>query len=274
MNKIKKTFQFLAELAQQPSLINLILDRNENWKKKFADKYGDSEFLPQIQLSDITNSDVLEVPNFTFLGGGSLPTDLALLRSLCQQIPNCAYFEIGTWRGESAINVVDVTSSCYTLNLSDKELADLGYEKDYIDAHAVLSKDNQHITHLQGDSKKFDFAGLNKQFDVIFIDGNHHYDHVLSDTKKVFEHLMHENSIVVWHDYAYSPEDVRFEVYKAILDGIDKEKHHHIYHVANTMCAIYTNKPFKSNALKVPVIPEKAFNVVISTKQLNTKTEI
>ena len=96
-----------------------------------------------------------------------------IIRTLCSKIPDCAYFEIGTWRGESAINVADVTSSCVTLNLSNSALSHLGFGKEYIDAQAVLSKDDQNITHLQGDSMTFDFADLNKKFDIIFIDGNH-----------------------------------------------------------------------------------------------------
>lgn len=268
MNKIQKLLAFLSELAQQPSLINLILDRNDAWKKKFEAAYGHHRFLAQIQLSDIAQSDKFEIPFASFLGGGSIPTDLALLRILCQQVADCKYFEIGTWRGESAINVADVTTDCYTLNLSKEELLALGLNEDYAKAQAILSKNNPHITHLEGDSMKFDFAGLNKKFDVIFIDGNHHYEHVKADTQKVFKHLVHENSVVVWHDYAYSPEDVRYEVYKAILDGTDKRFHQNIYHVANSMCAIYTQQNLKTSTLKIPVLPHKNFEVHISAKDL------
>ena len=261
MNKFQKLLDFLSEIVNQPSLINLILDRNDAWKRKFEATYGHSHYLKQVQLSEISDSNTFEIPNVSFLGGGSMPTDLALLRILCQQVTNCKYFEIGTWRGESANNVADVTSVCYTLNLSNEELMALGLHEDYAKAQAVLSKDNPRITHLVGDSKEFDFAGLNKKFDVIFIDGNHHYDYVKSDTEKVFKHLVHENSVVVWHDYAYSPEDVRYEVYKAILDGTDKKIHQNIYHVANSMCAIYTKQDLKKSTLKIPVLPDKNFEV-------------
>jgi len=61
---------------------------------------------------------------------------------------------------------------------------------------------------------------FNDTFDVLFIDGDHRYDYVKNDTAKVFRHLVHNKSIVLWHDYAYSPGQVRYEVLAGILDGV------------------------------------------------------
>lgn len=267
MTKIKKLFSVLQQVSKNPALLNLILNRNDNWRDKFQKKYAHTESLPQTNLTQLTDLLDFELPYYSFLGGGSLPTDLILLRILCQQFSDCHYFEIGTWRGESAINVVDLCKECYTLNLSKKEFEALGLSQKYIAAQAFLSKKSLKITHLEGDSKKFDFAALNKKFDVIFIDGNHEYDYVFSDTKKVFKHLTHENSVIVWHDYAYSPENIRFEVYKAILDAIPNSKHENLYHVANTMCAIYTTKKLKTSELITPVNPDILYRVNIQAQK-------
>lgn len=269
MTKLKKLFTVLEQISKNPALLNLILNRNENWKDKFAKTYGHTEYLPHVNLHQLSDNQDFELPYYSFLGGGSLPTDLILLRILCQQFSNCKYFEIGTWRGESAINVADITELCYSLNLSKKEFEDLGLPPEYIEAQAFLSKDNPRITHLEGDSKKFDFSALNQKFDVIFIDGNHDYDYVLSDTKRVFEHLVHENSVVVWHDYAYSPESIRYEVYKAIMDAIPKSNHENLYHVANTMCAIYTTKKLESIELVTPVNPEVLYRIKIQSRNIS-----
>src|SRR5690606_41176729 len=72
-----------------------------------------------------------------------------------------------------------------------------------------------------------------------------------SDTENVFKHLIHENSIIVWHDYAYNPEKVRFEVMQGILDGIPKKFHSNIYHVANTMCADRKSTRLNSSHVKI-----------------------
>lgn len=270
MNKFEKLYHFFKEIISKPALINLIINRNDAWIKKFRKKHHHISPLPQIDLQQISPKDKYHIPALTFLGGGSMPTDLLLLRLLCEKFDNCNYFEIGTWRGESAVNVIDVTSKCCTLNLSEKEMQTLNMKEAYINAQAFLSKNDKRITHLYGDSKTFDFEGVHQKFDVIFIDGNHHYDYVLSDTQKVFQHLVHEDSIVVWHDYAYNPEDVRFEVYKAILDGTPVNFHSNIYHVANTMCAVFYRANFKTTTLDSPVLPKKLFQVSIEVKDENS----
>src|SRR5690606_13002116 len=132
----------------------------------------------------------------------------------------------------------------------------MGMSEQYADMHGFFSQNNPHIHHLYGNSRSFDFNALNKKYDLIFIDGDHHYEMVKNDSAKVFEHLVHTNSIVVWHDYAFNPEHVRFEVLEGILDGTPKEFHPHLYHVANTMCAIFLpGKIHTSTPVVYPSIP-------------------
>lgn len=268
MNKFKKTFAALAEIIKNPWLLNHILEENSVWEKKVTQKYKLPDGLPQIQLNDLFPNFSEELNSFAFMGGGSLPTDIALLKSLCRKFENASYFEIGTWRGESVKNVADVAKECYTLNLSRQQIIDLGMPAEYADAHAFFSKGLQNVTHLEGDSRTFDYAALNKKFDVIFIDGNHHHDFVVSDTKKVFENLIHEDSIVVWHDYAYSPESVRFELMDAILDGTPNKFHSNLYHVANTMCAIFVKGNFETQYLDKYADPNMTFKLTIDSVQL------
>lgn len=268
MSKIKKLAQAVKEIIKQPSLLNLILNENEVWKRKVSEKYNLPNGLPQVSLNELFPNFSENLESFSFMGGGSLPTDVALLKSLCRKFKNASYFEIGTWRGESVRNVADVAKECYTLNLSKQQMLDLGLTEKYADAHAFFSKDLPNVTHLNGDSRHFDYAGLNKKFDVVFIDGNHHFDFVKSDTQKVFEHLLHENSIVVWHDYAYHPEKVRFEIMNAIMDGMPNEFHSNLYHVANSMCAIFIQGDFKTNNLETYSDPKMTFELDIKMKNV------
>ncbi|AMC10674.1 hypothetical protein Lupro_05195 [Lutibacter profundi] len=135
--------------------------------------------------------------------------------------------------------------------------------KKYADLHGFFSKNNKNIKHLTGNSLNYDFGALNKKFDLIFIDGNHKYKYTKNDTEKIFKHLVHENSIVVWHDYAYNPETVRHEVLSAILDGIPNKYKENIYHVSNTLCAIYTNRTLKTSKFEYPITPNKIFNITL-----------
>lgn len=268
MKKIKKTFAAIAEIIKNPWLLNHILEENSIWQRKVDQKYKLKDGLPQVQLDELFPDFSEKLDSFSFTGGGSLPTDVALLKSLCRKFENASYFEIGTWRGESVRNVADVAKECFTLNLSKQQIIDLGMSEKYADAHAFFSKGLSNVTHLNGDSRSFDYAGLNKKFDVVFIDGNHHFDFVVSDTQKVFEHLLHDNSIVVWHDYAFNPEKVRFELMHAILDGVPREFHPNLYHVANTMCAIFVKGNFNTKFLDAYQNPIVTYEVDLTSKRL------
>ncbi len=118
MNKIAKTFKALGMLLKNPWLLNTILESDEEWKKYVGKKYNMKYGLPQINAKQLFGDFDVHVKPFAFLGGGSLPTDLALLRKLASLKKNCRYFEIGTWRGESVANVAAEAAECFTLNLS------------------------------------------------------------------------------------------------------------------------------------------------------------
>lgn len=271
MSKIKKTISALSALVKNPWLLNKVIDENEEWQKSVTSTYQLPEGLPVVQLEELFPDFSETLNSFAFLGGGSLPTDLALLKSLCRKFENCSYFEIGTWRGESVRNVADVAQDCFTLNLHPDEIIQLTGNSKYANAHFFFSKNLPNVTQLLGNSRTFDFAGLNKKFDVIFIDGNHHHDFVKSDTQKVFAHLAHENSIIVWHDYAYSPGKVRFEILHAILEAVPKEQHQYLYSVANTMCAIFTKEKLHTERIDAYDDPKFTFEVNLKSKKLKSQ---
>jgi hypothetical protein len=127
----------------------------------------------------------------------------------------------------------------------------------------------KNVVQLHGDSRSFDFGGLQKKFDLLFIDGDHHYDTVKSDTEKVFEHLVHDESIVVWHDYGFHPDLVRYEVMAAILDGVGPGRAGLVYHVAHTKSAIFTGKKLPSEPTGFPAVPEEYYSTVISRHSIN-----
>jgi len=198
-------------------------------------------------------------------------TDIALLQGLCKKIPGCKFFEIGTWRGETVANVSNYAAECYTLNLSKNELIQSGATEAYANQQGFFSN-RKKIIHLEGNSMSYDFSALNKKFDVIFIDGDHRYEFVRNDSEKIFENLVHDNSIVVWHDYGYNPCSTRHEVMAAIMDGTPKKFHQNLYHVSNTLCAIFTKEKLNAHKAFADVVPDKVFKVEVSVKNRQTKT--
>lgn len=263
MRKITKAVTALKNVAGNPALLNLVLEENEYHLAQLQKKYPGIDALPQIEFSDLGGIFDGNIDTF-LLDGSSLPTDLALLKTLAQG--KKSYFEIGTWRGESVWNVAKIIKDCTTLNLPKEEILALGMPQKYAELHGFLSKQNPEIRHLYGNSKTFDFAGLKRTYDLVFIDGDHHYEMVKNDTEKVFNHLLHDNSVVVWHDYAFSPEKIRFEVLRGILDALPVQLHQNLYHVANTLCAVFIKGNFKTKKFETPKKPEQMFQVSISFK--------
>jgi predicted O-methyltransferase YrrM len=265
MSKIGKLFKAFGLIARQPSLLNHVLDDNEQWKKKVKEKYGIDAGLPVVALDTFLKE--AKVNPYSFLDGTSLVTDLALLRALASRFTGCSYFEIGTWRGESVANVAEVAEECYTLNLPAHEMEQMGLDKKYIALHGFYSQNLHNVKHLHHNSLTFDFRSLGKKFDLIFVDGDHHYESVRKDTAGVFSLLKDEHSIIVWHDYASHPESVRWEVLCGILNGIPASEHKNLYQVSNTLCCIYSKKPLPSEKPGKFALPVLNFSIDLSIKR-------
>jgi len=244
VSKLSKTIAAIGQVIRNPWLLNKVLDDDRNWKRKISRWPGTENGFPVIMPWALFGDFNETVSPFAFLDGGSLPTDLALLKKLARKIKDCSYFEIGTWRGESAANVASVARECFTLNLSAAEMKGMGLPEDYINQHGAFSRNLPNVTHLEGNTRSYDFAALQRKFDLVFIDGDHHFEMVKNDTEKVFQHLVHEKSIVVWHDYARNPEKVRFEVMAGILAGSPEHLHDKLFHIAHTLCAVFLPEPF------------------------------
>lgn len=260
MGKAGKLFRAIKSILSDPSLLNLVLDDNKQWRDRVEAAYPDLKQLPVVELFEVISDEYEKVSPYSFLSGGSMPTDLLLLRGLAGKFEKCSYLEIGTWRGESVANVAQIADHCLTIDLPETEKRKLGFDETYINEYARFSKNLQNVKHLQVNTAALDFASLGK-FDLVFIDGDHHYNTIVRDTRNVLSNNIHENSIIVWHDYAFHPESTRYETLNAIADSIPEELHSRLYFVKNTLCAVYLPE-FQRNPIKkaahftVRIIPE------------------
>ena len=265
MGKLQKACKAILAILRNPWLLNLVLSEDSIWKKHISQSKKSYKPLRVIELETLFGRIEDEI-HALFLDGGSMVTDLLLLKKLCQKFEGCNYFEIGTWRGESVLNVADECKRCVTLNLNKDEMIQLGISEEKASQVGILSKNINHVQQVYGNSMTFDFQTVGGPFDVVFIDGDHHYDFVVSDTKNVFKHLIHKKSIVVWHDYAHSPEHIRPEVLAGIYDGCPESFHDNIYHVNNSLCAIYIPEEIKSELFINPAPVNKVFKVSLKTE--------
>lgn len=268
MNKISKLLKVVSLIIRQPALLNNILDDTDVNKQKVIKNYNLPKGLKTVDITHLLPDFNETIEPYCSLDGGSTPFDLALLKGLAKSITDCSYFEIGTWRGESAANVATVAKHCITLNLPDEEMLNMGLDKKYVGLHRFFSKDLKNVTHVQANSQTFDYSTLNQKFDLIFIDGDHHYESVKKDTENAFKLLKNENSIIIWHDYGNNPSDIRWDVLLGILDGSPAEKHANLYRVSNTLCAIYTTRSIKSRYIDHFDTPDKYFSINLNINRL------
>ncbi len=261
--KIKKAIKAIGLLLKRPYLLNAIIDEEINWKEHIHLVYGHKNPLAVVDITTLFPDFNVNVEKYAYLDGATLPIDIALLKALAVKYNVKDYFEIGTWRGESVANIADVVDNCTTLNLSDEDLKQRGCSEDYVNMHRFFSKEKKNVTHLFGDSHTYNFEAHYGKYDMVFIDGDHHYDAVSDDTDIARKLLKDENGIIVWHDYALEPETVRWSVMAGILDATPIGKLNRIYHVSNTLCAVYINEDLETSVLKINEKPKKHFEINI-----------
>ena len=267
MSRISVAWQALRSLARTPALLNHVIAGDvARWQQQALAHTGrglTAKGLPMAALGTFVGPADTVVRPFAFREGGSLPTDLLLLRALARRVPGCRYLEIGTWRGESAANVAEVAAEVFTLNLLDGEIRALGLPERYIELHGFFSKPLPNVRHLYGNSATYDFAGLARPFDVVFIDGDHRYEAVRIDTQRVFEHLVGPRTTVVWHDASRQPGEPRWEVLAGILDGLPASAKGQLVQVENTLCALYSPAPLPTQLPDPLADPATWFEVTL-----------
>lgn len=268
MKKLNKALKAFLAITKKPHLLNAVLNSEDLKSQEFKDLFPNVNEKKQVPFSTfIRENNEIQISPYSFLSGSSLISDFALLQLLCKKIEAEDYFEIGTWRGESVANVAPYVKNCFTLNLSDQEMLKKELSKEYVEMHRFFSKNIPNVLHLFGDSQNFNYAGLNKKFDLIFIDGDHHTSSVRKDTELLFPYLKNEKSVLVWHDAKLDTESCRYEVLLGIYQAMPEETHKHIYLVENTLCAIYWPFDLAFSMLVKNTFPENTFDIQLRIKK-------
>ena len=265
MNKLQKFTKALGRIIRHPYLLNLVLQDEGSNKEEVIKKYGLQDGLPVIEINTLFPDFRETAVPYAYLSGATMPIDIALLRALGKRYAVQDYFEIGTWRGESVANMAQVAPHCVTFNLPKEAIIQLTGNTLYADLHGFFSNTLDNVEQLYGDSQTFDFKPHLCKYDMVFIDGDHHYESVRKDTETAFKLLKGNRSVIVWHDYGLDPETIRWDVMEAILDGAPAEKRSHIYHISNTLCAVYLPEDFPTHKLVPYERPHKYLEVQIQT---------
>ncbi len=146
-------------------------------------------------------------------GPGTLPVlEYLLLSAICAHCRPRRIFEIGTFRGSStlalALNSPD-EAEVFTLDLNPASKGrtrfplDIGglEETAFTPGELFLQTPSaRKIRPLYGDSALFDFRPFRGDMDLVFIDGNHGYENVHSDSRQAFR-MLRPGGVILWDDY-------------------------------------------------------------------------
>ncbi len=142
--------------------------------------------------------------------GSISPSELIVISSLCQSMEPRHALEIGTFEGRTTYNLARYSHKVYTMNLPQNKC------KFKVGKYFKGIEDGSNITQIFCDSQNYDFTQLPKM-DLIFIDGDHEYESVVSDSDNAFK-VLADNGIIVWHDV----DTCHLGTTKAVLDAVKK----------------------------------------------------
>jgi predicted O-methyltransferase YrrM len=115
-------------------------------------------------------------------------------------------FEIGTYNGltarylasnveQASIRTLDLPAGAApALSLDSGDGLHLGV------ALAEPALDAERVLFLRGDSAVFDFRPFEGSCDLVYVDGAHSFEYVLSDSERALR-MLRERGAIVWDDY-------------------------------------------------------------------------
>jgi len=241
---------------------NMVLfTRNAISQNNVIKKYGLSKGLRSIDIVELFPQLEDSIKNYTYLDGTSKVIDIMLLKQFAKLFPEGRYIEFGTWRGESVSNIAPLVKEAYTISFSDDEMRNHHkVSESAIKVSKLFSKNIANVVNIEHNSHTFDFAPYYNKFDFVFIDADHTSKGVRIDTSNAFKLLKDEKSIIVWHDYGLTFELPNWEVLEGIMDGTPEIHRKNIYHISNTLCAVYMKGSFKADYPEIAV-PTKKFEI-------------
>jgi len=169
-------------------------------------------------FKEITSEVAFSRSNCLNTGFGTIrPIEAQVLASLTAYFQPKTIFEIGTYTGFSTMHL-EKNAPCdavvYTLDLP-KDKTEIVLKNDLNEAHRDIKNINLNkrryfhsdegknkIVELFGNSMTFDFSPYHGKVDFVFIDANHSYAYVKSDTENALK-MLSDRGVILWHDYDF-----------------------------------------------------------------------
>jgi predicted O-methyltransferase YrrM len=133
----------------------------------------------------------------------------------------------GSWAyGERVLDASDAPQNIVTATCGEDNLGPKTYHRtdarDYI-GHIYREKGlGNRVCQIYCDSRDWDCSNYPADFfDSVLIDGGHHSEVVVNDTRKSLQ-VLRPGGIVMWHDFCPFPEiRSQFETVKGVTEGIE-----------------------------------------------------
>ena len=235
-------------------------------RRRLVSQYGPNP-LPLVRSDTLLGPGPYELSHYTFTPWSPTPLEYALIQGLARRFLPCHFLEIGSLRAELLANLNGVVESSTGVTLSKEDLARMGFDKPVVDTNMMFAGDVKNLRLIYADSKSYDFSELPRTFNLAFIDGNHLYEFVKSDTENVLSVCAPE-SVMVWHDYVLADHTtIHWEVFAGILDGLPRETWKRLYHVNNTTCAVLLPETWSVQPHKHVFYPERVYSITIAASK-------
>ena len=212
--------------------------RYEFWRHKIDSKRIYSAYrLPERELAEIFPGIERQVVGLTPGSFFRPPTmvlplaELLTLMAICQHKSFSKAFEIGTFSGESTQAIALSTPPEARVSTLDIQTYEPGL------AFAGRSEAGK-IEVLIGDSRSFDFSAYAGQCDFVYIDGNHTYPFVKSDTEIALR-LLKPGGVILWDDYVFDPAHPDCSGVKQALEELTLP---HLYRIKGTRFAVHCSQ--------------------------------
>lgn len=157
-------------------------------------------------------------------------------------------FEIGTFRGRTALNFalnIPDDGRVFTLDLPPNDATRESASGRTNDSDATIISESQtgsdyrgssvegKIEQLFGDSSTFDFSPYYEAMDLVYVDGAHHYDAVVRDSREAIK-MIRPGGYVLWDEFCNFGDYA--DVTRAVLDVVPRGQ---IHQVEKTQLGVY-----------------------------------
>lgn len=188
-------------------------DQEARWIASWA--YGR---IPRVPITEvfpgIESVDTTILRTFDRVRGTSLDAkEILILAAIVKYTNAKSILEIGTSYGNTTLNLAANSPNDATITTIDlppdwdgqlkikvpKSYRNVG-NRNRIGSQYKDTKYSRKIIQVFGDSVEIDWSQMSTPFDLVLIDGCHHYEYVKKDTQNAIKYLK-SGGILIWHDY-------------------------------------------------------------------------